>query len=65
LCFVTTSGQSFCSSGNSDPGLFACTADRQCQRKFGFGKGSRCVESGGLCNGGEPTPVCAIECSDV
>lgn len=60
LCFITTNGQSYCGATNS---LFACTTDRQCVREFG--KGSRCVESGGTCNGGDPTPVCAIKCTDL
>jgi hypothetical protein len=44
LCFVTTRGRSFC--GGDPSGSCNCASNRQCERRHG--KGSTCVQAGGI-----------------
>jgi hypothetical protein len=57
LCFVTIDGQSFC--GSSNDGV-ECSSHKECVQRHG--KGTRCVQSGGICNGGTVQTDCVLKC---
>lgn len=60
-CFVTASGQAFCSDGQSTN--VTCEDDVTCVAAIG--QGARCVtQRTGRCNNGEPVSLCQRPCAD-